>query len=870
MEGRCAVETWADFGFLGPSYTAKVRFSGGTDVFLCTGNDEVYVFNTKEGKLTVVLQFPGPVSDLIGSHDKQLLYVACTSGIYCVGLQFLLSRTESLATDTSSSPAELKISSEFLVVPEEGVLSLLLVHSVLLTLSQRDTSWMLILYNSSKQSVSGSYEMLTSFSLPLASCVVHDDTEGSTGRRMRPVLICVHSSDITPPSSTSLSETSLTEGHFHLESVLFKVLFGIDAALSKSPIILCGMPDGRLCYLPLRLPGSRLQVLHSLEQPVVFVGASCVMETGPGHAKCLVAVGKLGRVVLIKMKKEGPEEGGSTASFIERCVPGPVMCGCMDKKCLYYSTGTDLMSLDLSEESSGRKGQEWDEESSSKTYTALQSPTSLNVCRVITLAEPTCNTAGEVQLLGLSVRGQLQRITLPVRREDTRLSKMLSTQVGHSVRDLLSAIGDVCERASVLKTAIRSKSQILKHMNQVLNISFLLIASTNSEEHLHVQEKPIRCHAVTEWSRLLQKDSLNLRCVLDNSSPFVLEQGWTLSITVFPLSYSPSTGGESSSTNFSFPFHNLHPGETLEVSLPLVAAVDISFPMTVSFSLTFSLSRLLGEEAANLSGSQSSCISLPLNTLTVDWLHALQVNSSIATQTKATSQCNNTPMDSIQAFVSSRRIRCSGKREGGGESASKAERVQYSASVRVSSELLQDTLVFKSSDSDRQGPNLAPRNVCFSLLEWLLSEGPGGVTTGHQRDKISSSVVHARGPNGHTVTLTAKEVDVGEESMRKEESLTIVEVRVESSSIAAVCGLHHAVLRRVETLLQRAPERAASTKRVQRLGLRQALQRAQHLLEQIQQSRVSGTFGMGASTGQMSRSLFCIYQELRENPLLII
>lgn len=315
-------------------------------------------------------------------------------------------------------------------------------------------------------------------------------------------------------------------------------------------------------------------------------------------------------------------------------------------------------------------------------------------------------------------------------------------------------------RASALKTAIKSKNQILRHLNQVLNISFLQIASTNSEEHLPIQEKPIRCHAMTSWSRLLQKDSLNLTCVLDNSSPYVLERGWTLCIAVFPLSYSPSAAGESSSTNFSFPFHDLHPGETLEVSLPLAAAGNAHFPVTVSCSLFFSLSSLLGDEAANLPGSQSSYINLPLNTLTVDWLHALRVNSPAVAHKKATCESNNTTTDTVQAFLRSRRIRCSGRGEGGGESASKPEREQYSASVQVSLELLTDTLGLKSSDLDPQGPKLAPQNVCLSLLEWLLSEGPGGVKTGHQGDKIalSSSVVHARGPNGHTVKLTAKEV----------------------------------------------------------------------------------------------------------------
>lgn len=41
------------------------------------------------------------------------------------------------------------------------------------------------------------------------------------------------------------------------------------------------------------------------------------------------------------------------------------------------------------------------------------------------------------------------------------------------------------------------------------------------------------------------------------------------------------------------------------------------------------------------------------------------------------------------------------------------------------------------------------------------------------------------------------QVDAAEESSGKE-SLTAVEVQVESSSMAAVCGLHHAVLRRLQ------------------------------------------------------------------------
>lgn len=44
----------------------------------------------------------------------------------------------------------------------------------------------------------------------------------------------------------------------------------------------------------------------------------------------------------------------------------------------------------------------------------------------------------------------------------------------------------------------------------------------------------------------------------------------------------------------------------------------------------------------------------------------------------------------------------------------------------------------------------------------------------------------------------------------------------------------------------------------------------QHLLQRIQQSRVSGAFGIGASAVQTTRSLLAVYLELRENPLVIV
>lgn len=49
---RCYVETWAEFGFIGMTCSPKLVFGSQTDVFLCAGCDEIYVYSTKERTIT--------------------------------------------------------------------------------------------------------------------------------------------------------------------------------------------------------------------------------------------------------------------------------------------------------------------------------------------------------------------------------------------------------------------------------------------------------------------------------------------------------------------------------------------------------------------------------------------------------------------------------------------------------------------------------------------------------------------------------------------------------------------------------------------------------------------------------------------------
>uniref|UniRef100_A0A3Q2YZ46 FA core complex associated protein 100 n=2 Tax=Hippocampus comes TaxID=109280 RepID=A0A3Q2YZ46_HIPCM len=525
MEGRCAVETLTEFGFSSVSSTLIV----GSHVFLCTGDDEVYAFNDQNRELKAVLIFPGPVKDLVVDEDKQSLYVACCSGVYCICFSSLSSRIQS--ANSSTAPC-VEVSSEHLIREDEAF-ALLLVNSVLLSLSLTNTYWLLTRYKIAEASQLTSYETCGSFKVPLISDSADRSPDELSERR--PVLFCVHSAD-------SPSSSSLPSGHVRLEPLLFKLLFGIDAALAESPVVICGLPDGRLCFAAC-VPGSHLRVLHSLEQPVVFVGASAGTRTDP--ADCLVALGEQGKVVLVASKRGGTEGGGVRATFTELCVPGPVMCACLDERCLYYSTGSDLLVLDLSlpstEGSEAANGEAGSPNRGSPPWNVI----SLNVCRVIALAGHARTTEGEVELLGLSCRGQLQRISLPVGLHDGGSSHLPSPHAGRSIKDVLSAIGNVYERASVLKASIKSRNQTLKQLNQVLNISFLLNAGADSGTLAPVQEKPIRCHAATSWITLLQKDSLNLNCILDNGSSYILEQGWTLNVTASSLCN--STKGQSRS-----------------------------------------------------------------------------------------------------------------------------------------------------------------------------------------------------------------------------------------------------------------------------------------------------------------------------------
>ncbi|XP_076007835.1 Fanconi anemia core complex-associated protein 100 [Genypterus blacodes] len=839
MEGRSSVESWGGFVFPAGPRTPKITLNSGTDVVLiCSGSDEIYAINKKTRTLQVVFQFPGPVSDLIQSPDEALLYVASDSGVYCLNLPLLLFRAQSSLTDASPGPPEMKISPDCLTVEEEGVLSLLLVSPILLTLSHRGGLWTFTMYTTPpKESPRRSCEALRSFSLPVVHAAERYQNRGGG----KPVLIQVKEVDDSAPSSPLEAQL----GHFSLESALLTLLFGVEAVETQSTMILCGLPDGRLCNLALCPSGPWLTVLHNHQQPVVFVGASVVTRTHPGGAECLVVVGELGKVTLISVS----DGAGGGLRFTEVCVPGPVVCGSVDQISLYCSTGSDLLQVDL-------KGWAVAQAAAHRGYAspALPNHISLNVCRIAALTPPTGFTADAVELLGLSHTGQLQMIT--VRSQGAGLPRILSAPRGQNITNCLAAVRATHDRTSALRSSIKSEHFLLKQLSQALRLSWLLSPLATGDDE---REKPIRWHGMMSWSSLLGKDSINLRCVLQNFSPYVLEQGWTLTVAVCPSSC--GTAGGAKDRLFSFPIRNLQPRQCLEVSLPLADVGDAGvFPMTVSGSLLFSLgfsqkSLLREDEAPSVPGLQSPYINMALSTLTVDWLDVLQWG-----HINATPQIQDA-IETTRAFINSCRIGSTESEERDANGDTNPEREPYSASVWLCSELLCTTLKPPSPE--------ASKSLCTVLLSWFLSGDVGsqGDKVGTQGDR-RISVVHGRAPDGHMVTLSATEVNVG---------MAAVKVLVESRSLPAVCGLHRAMLSRTQTLLLKAPSVGGASLACES-SLHETLQRVLRLDEVLQ--RVSrhdkALHGCEDSTELISsrrqavQSRLKVYDELRQNPLLLI
>ncbi|KAA0725148.1 Fanconi anemia core complex-associated protein 100 [Triplophysa tibetana] len=769
---RCSVEYLIEFSDCQSDSSRIIQYD--TNLILTCGDSHVLVFHIQENRVTTVFHYETPVTYVALSGDKLrlTLYVLCENGgLYCTPLP--PPSSSSASVNKSSDPVVIRVSDDFIVLKNISLRAIIIVEKILVTLSLHKSTWSFDVY---EEPGSKPLQKLACFQVTTVNTqATHNSsntredvinvTDEDKSRKSTPVLTCIY------PAVSHKSEL-----HPYLEPRLFRLLFGVDASLVNSPVLLCGLPDGRICCFPLLLPQmdgprgeqrSPIRVLQSLEQPIVFIGTCVSGEDGP---QCLVALGQRGKLLLVRSKETSSESKEADYRFNEHSVRGPVLCACANDKYLFYSTRNDLQALQLTKTSP-------ETEAATEPQQPALSSNSLGVCRVVALAGPNTNATES------------------------------------------------------LKHKLQEKNESLKRLNQVMSVCNLLLANDGNDKELNKRMQPIGCHGVTRWRSLLQKESLALTCVLENASMYTLEQGWTLCLQVHPSSTSQTANTEFTSRTYSFPFRKLDCGEKLDVTIPLERVGEL--PVNIYCSLAFTLMALFSsdesEDVSQLLKGMGS-ISVPLNTLTVDWLDSLRLEGAFSPGNIIR---NKTAADGIQVFLRSKGVRTK-------DSAIVPKSGPLPVVVRVSSELLKSKLHLSTTSGVE---------LCSSVLNWLVCKETA------ERASSKTQVVCAYSPDGQPVKLLAKEITL--EDFSSEGPLDVLEIRVESLSMVAV-------------LLQDTTADRGNTKLLQAQRMCETVRHVESLYKDLQDAYNQAALGGSPEMNKTSEILFRIFMQLRATPLIII
>lgn len=688
------------------------------EVFLSTGSEFVYVYDQEGGLLTAVYQFPDQVWHLQLLALRRALYVLCARrGIYCLSLEprrrWSSSQTSEDNKDSEASSPVITVDPEACVLPDTTLCAFTVHDDVLVALVQGPAQWKMQLFERPRPGedcqpggLVGEVELSTS--TPPA---------GPPGKAtvpcFLPVLCCV-----SPPGSKVPLGHPQGCGGFMLEKALFGLLFGADATLLESPVILCGLPDGQLCCVVLKAlvtsqsapgdPKALVKILHHLEEPVVFMGAlktepqaeaavESVLSCEDVYSDCLVALGHHGRTLAIKASWD--KSGNLVPELREYCLPGPVLCAaCSGGSRMYHSTPSDLCVVDLALGGIPLNSEQPQPDGVPGGLPPLLCPASLSICSVLTLSVLPNTPAGDTELLALSTKGCLMTCRLELSSEMPGPTRMTTENTGQKIKELLSGIGDVSERVSFLKKAVDQRNKALTSLNEAMNVSCALLSSREGPP-------PISCTTTTAWSRLQLQDVLMATCLLENHSDFSLDQGWTLCIQVLTSSSALDLDSAGSAVTYTIPVDRLGPGSQREVTLPLGPSESgvLDLPVTVSCTLFYSLKEVVGgaltpsdpledpfleEQPLDLLPEQEG-ICLPLSRQTVDMLQCLRFPSLAPL-------CARTPCplgpaaDLVDTFLETCRAPSS---EVAGPAALRAKYLPPStASIRVSTELLRAAL----------------------------------------------------------------------------------------------------------------------------------------------------------------------------------
>uniref|UniRef100_A0A8C7BCP3 FA core complex associated protein 100 n=1 Tax=Neovison vison TaxID=452646 RepID=A0A8C7BCP3_NEOVI len=814
----------------------------------------------------VLCGFPAQVWQLELSAVPGLLYVLCARrGIYCLSPDpKSRSVNQGDGSDRDSEDGELpcaliSVDPDACLLPDAALCTFTVVADKLVTLAQGPAHWKVQLFECPRPGEDARPrgqvgEVELSISSPLTGPLGEP-----TAPRFLPVLRCV-----SPAGPSTLLSRVQGSGGFLLERALFGLLFGVDASLLESPVILCGLPDGQLCCVVLKTlvtsklspgdPKALVKILHHLEEPVVFIGAvktgSSAQDVGDTHPDCLVALGHDGRVLTIKA---GCDEAGTLVPALrEYRLPGPVLCAaCGGGGRVYHSTTSELCVVDLAQGGvpSGDLGDP----------PSLLCPAGLGVCSVVTLSVLSEVPEGTRGLLALSTRGRLMTCRLQLSSEVSGPTRAAAASTGQKIKDLLSGIGTVSERLSSLRKAVEQRNKALTCLNEAMNVSCILLSGREGP-------KPISCTVTTAWSRPQLQDVLTATFWLENSSGLCLDRGWTLCVQVLTSASASDSDMASAATTYTIPVDRLGPGDRREVTLPLGPGEDgvLHLPLTVSCALHYSLREVMGGARAPSESSKDSSdeccpdvlpeqdgISLPLCEHTVDVLWCLRFPGLAPAHTQAPGLLG--PLcDPVDTFLGSF---LGPRSEPTGPASLRAKFLPPSvATIKVSAELLRAAL----------GDHHSGTSLDCAALQWLLAENAAlDVVRARQLSSVQGVA-----PDGADVHLTVREVamtDLGAAG-----PLQTVEIQVQSSSPASLCGTHHAVIGRLQVMVVEQAARIPGPPDLRVQCLQQTYSSHETLLREVQTLRDRLCTEDEATLHATAQRLLQVHRQLRSPSLLLV
>ncbi|GCC25219.1 hypothetical protein chiPu_0003627 [Chiloscyllium punctatum] len=865
----------------------------------------VFVYQRDSGLLQIVYRFPSSVWHVeVDSRNERLFVLCAGSGIYSISLnhslveeteagESLLAASQSECNRGSSMPRVCAISAERCIIRDPAICSFIVSDDIVVTVIKEAQKWRVTFLRlppagCELQSCRKIEDMDFAFHPNFPTC------EKSPKMISQPVLRCIY------PQPVKDSEKQLRDDdHMSLEPSLFSLLFSVDANMLNSPIVLFGLPDGQLCFVPIKCMSSevrghasRVTVLHHLEQPVVFIGALSIKQDGnndPGHQPPLdkpsipdgvVVIGKGGKIVIIKASLQMEIW---FPNFIEYHVRGPVTSACCCASTLYYSTCWDFFSIEFVQRktSCGVSGRTADERISQSDgiLPSILTPISLNICGIVAVSTPSLTPNGDLNFVALTEKGKVMTCTLPSSSSAVESMNFKALSAGQRIKDLLAGIGSVTDRITSLKHVMQQKDKALKGLNQDFNICCGLLSSQEDQEKGTVSSKQlISCCVTAKWNRLLLQDSLVVSCILENFSDWPLEHKWSLCVKVIKQTSALTKSSDSTAFTYNFPITELVPGKKMEVTVPLNSASDdfIAFPVSIHCFLYYNLNSILTGNVNECPFPHSSLLApgcsdnngicLPLNTHVIDLLDCLHINGGGAAEVIPALNINrkSRTSDPLKIFLQSLmcfeadNVKNSEKLKGSfsvpaSESIAKEP---FSASIKLSPELLKAVL-----------KDLGTGNGAITgsdVLQWLFSGNPEVATVRMQ----PLPMVHCTAPDDSRVRILSKQVAIADFFV--DGPLSVLEIVMECSSLTTLCFLHQAITRRVQMLLEQSSPSSDSLPGFRVQCLRQLIHNAEGLLKEVQSLRDQLCVGVEINMSDTAAKLLQLYGQLRNTDLVIV